>query len=337
MFQSGDFTETALLDYETWRTAHYSICGRYNPEGVDPSAFAGWIRPLDVCGFQMVHIGCNAGRIERTRRDVRIDGQDYCALLLQIAGRIGIMQNDQDVQLAAGDVALLDATRPVTCLNEGNAQWSFLCLHLPRESFVTHLGFEPQGGLTGHRGTPPAHLLFELVRIAVESDDSRSDPYMKLAVYDLVGALFGLSDRRSVSGHAEKLFARIRQLITDRFADPDFGPCKVAAEAGVSLRYLQKLFTERGLTCSEFIYSLRLDHAACLVRRRAVLDTGQPLSEIAYASGFHDYSHFARKFRRRFGYTPGGRTGGPGGAGDGIMRADHGEQRQSPRPRSAAV
>jgi AraC family transcriptional activator of tynA and feaB len=136
---------------------------------------------------------------------------------------------------------------------------------------------------------------------------------MKLAVYDLVGALFGLSDRRPVSGHAEKLFVRIRQLITDRFADPDFGPCKVAAEAGVSLRYLQKLFTERGLTCSEFIYSLRLDHAARLVRRRAVLGTGQPFSEIAYACSFHDYSHFARKFRRRFRYTPGGRAGGPGG------------------------
>jgi AraC family transcriptional regulator, positive regulator of tynA and feaB len=47
---------------------------------------------------------------------------------------------------------------------------------------------------------------------------------MKLAVYDLVGALFGVSDRRPVSGHAEKLFARIRQLITDHFSDPDFGP-----------------------------------------------------------------------------------------------------------------
>ena len=90
MFQSGGFTEATQLDYDTWRAAHHSICGHYNPEGVDPCTFAGWIRPLSVCGFQLVHIGCNAGRIERSHRDVRLDGQDYRALLFQIAGRVGI-------------------------------------------------------------------------------------------------------------------------------------------------------------------------------------------------------------------------------------------------------
>src|SRR5260370_42240151 len=65
----------------------------------------------------------------------------------------------------------------------------------------------------------------------------------------------------------------------------------------------------RGSTCSEFIYSLRLDHAARLLHRRASLATSQPLSEIAYACGFRDYTHFARRFRHRFGYPPGGRAG----------------------------
>jgi AraC-like DNA-binding protein len=35
------------------------------------------------------------------------------------------------------------------------------------------------------------------------------------------------------------------------------------------------------------------------------LGTNQPLSEIAYACGFRDYTHFARKFRHRFGHSPG--------------------------------
>jgi hypothetical protein len=48
------------------------------------------------------------------------------------------------------------------------------------------------------------------------------------------------SDPWPVSRHAEKLFTRIRGVIKDRFADPDFGPSEVAAEAGISLRYLQK-------------------------------------------------------------------------------------------------
>jgi AraC-like DNA-binding protein len=30
-----------------------------------------------------------------------------------------------------------------------------------------------------------------------------------------------------------------------------------------------------------------------------------PISEIAYVCGFRDYTHFARKFRHRFGHSPG--------------------------------
>jgi AraC family transcriptional regulator, positive regulator of tynA and feaB len=48
-------------------------------------------------------------------------------------------------------------------------------------------------------------------------------------------------------------------------------------------------------------YSLRLDHAARLLHRRASLETSQHLSEIAYACGFRDYTHFALRFRHRFG------------------------------------
>ena len=98
-------------------------------------------------------------------------------------------------------------------------------------------------------------------------------------------------------------------IIKDRFANPDFGPCEVAVEAGISLRYLQKLFTALDSTCSHFIHSVRLDHAARLLERRSFMKTSQPISEIAYASGYGDYTNFIRKFRRRFGHTPGSHSG----------------------------
>ena len=66
-----------------------------------------------------------------------------------------------------------------------------------------------------------------------------------------------------------------------------------------------KLFTAHNSTCSHFIQSVRLDHAARLLHRRGLLNTNQPINEIAYSSGFVDYSHFARRFRRRFGRAPG--------------------------------
>jgi AraC-like DNA-binding protein len=52
----------------------------------------------------------------------------------------------------------------------------------------------------------------------------------------------------------------------------------------------------------------------------ASLGTSQPLSEIAFACGFRDYTHFARKFRHRFGYSPGGRGEGHAPARDAIVR-----------------
>jgi AraC-like DNA-binding protein len=102
----------------------------------------------------------------------------------------------------------------------------------------------------------------------------------------------------------------------DRCADPDFGPAEVAAETGISLRYVQKLLTARGSTCSELVYSLRLDHAAHLLERRASHGTGQHLNEIAYARGFRHYAHFARRFRHRFDHAPGTDVegGGPFGS-----------------------
>jgi len=142
-------------------------------------------------------------------------------------------------------------------------------------------------------------------RLTKVADPLRPIPTCSWQSIDLLGALFAPSDPSPVSRHADTLFARIRGVVKNGFADPDFGPREVAAVAGISLRYLQKLFTAHGSTCSELIYSLRLDHAARLLHRRASLGTSQPLSEIADACGFRDYTHFARKFRQRFGHSPG--------------------------------
>jgi AraC-like DNA-binding protein len=114
---------------------------------------------------------------------------------------------------------------------------------------------------------------------------------------------------------------RVRGVIKDGFVDPDLDPFEVAIRAGISLRYLQKLFTERGSTCSEFIYSFRLDYAAHLLQRQSALGASQALREIAYASGFRDYSHFARRFRQRFGHAPGAHFAGESCHREGALNA----------------
>jgi AraC family transcriptional activator of tynA and feaB len=319
ILESGDFGGTPPLDYEAWEALTRSNFGA-RPEVSEPNAFAGWRRLLSVCGLAAAAmkiqcgagatgLGCNAHRVERTHQNVRRAGLDYYRAVFLAAGQSTLIQNDQAVQLTVGDVALVDTSRPATFANTSSAHW--LSLNLPRQSLISHLGFEPQDCLYGRGGTLATRLLHQLVQDAIEDEDSLSSPagaYMQLAVYDLLGALFAPSDPFP-RHNTDKLFARICSIAKDRFADPDFGPYEVAAEAGISLRYLQKLFTARGFTCVHYIQSLRLQHAGRLLERQASLDTGQPLSEIAYACGFNDYSYFVRKFRQRYGYPPSAHAG----------------------------
>jgi AraC-like DNA-binding protein len=334
MHQSGDNLDAPRFDFEAWRALLKSTCGG-EVEVTDPQTFSGWMRLLNVSGLAAAAVkiqwkttaadlGRNAHRVVRTHRDVRFHDPDHYLILCQVAGQSALTQNDQTAQLAPGGVALVDSARPVTYFtNHGYVQW--LSLRLPRKSVISHIGFEPLGGLSRH-GTRAGNVLFDLIRGIHKGDESPSaDSYMQLAIYDLLGALFAAPDPWPASRHSGKLFKRIRGIINDRLTDPDFGPCEVAAEAGISLRYVQKLFKERGATCSEFIYSARLDHAARLLHHRAMLETSQPLSEVAYGCGFHDYTHFARKFRQRFGCAPGAHAKGHRVRAPESMRARPGE------------
>jgi AraC family transcriptional regulator, positive regulator of tynA and feaB len=307
MHSRDEFLSTQNLDYEGWRDTVRSICGRYTPGGIEPKSFFGRVRARSACGFRAVDLSCNAHRIDRTLQDVRADAVDHYCALFQINGQSRIIQNDRIMELTVGDIALLDAARPVTCASEkGRDQW-WRSLQLPRRSLLAHLGSEPRCP-SRRSGAAAARSLRQLLQDAVENEQSISvsaKAYMRLAFYDLLGALFAPSGPENTSVHTDRLFGRVREIIKDHFADPGFGPCEVAAEAGISLRYLQKLFTARNSTCSHFINSVRLDHAARLLERRSFLKTIQPISEIAYASGFGDYTNFIRKFRRRFGHTPG--------------------------------
>jgi AraC-like DNA-binding protein len=298
------------LGYEEWRASIISTCGQFDPEFVEPNAFVGWLRNVTIHNFGAAEVASNSPRIERSDRHTRLDGYDVYGAVFQVSGTSFVAQHDEVVELKPGDLAVVDATKPLTFF-QPNGLAERLCLHLPRQALVSHLGFEPPAALPGRR-TRATRALFQLVRQQMDGDEAVSpetDAFMNLAVYDLLGAHLAPSDPQPDLAHTEKLFARIRGIIEARFIDPNLGPGQVAAEAGISLRYLQKLFTARGTTCGHFIQSLRLARAEQLLRRRQLLDRDQPLSEIAFASGFSDYGFFSRKFQQRFGCAPGAHGG----------------------------
>jgi AraC family transcriptional regulator, positive regulator of tynA and feaB len=322
---NDDFLGAPELDYDGFRTALREEWGWFSP-ALEADNFTGKVRTRRVFGFVATDLTCNAARVERTESDIRRDDMEYYYVVAHLTGESTITQDDRLVDVAAGDVVLLDSTRPVTFIPHAQhrqAQW--LSLQLPRQNLVSHLGFEPQGGARGRRQAQASRLLCQLALEPVSDAEpafASADRFMPLVVYDLLGALFAPTAPLG-SRHNDKLFTRVCSIIKDRFADPDMSPCEVAAEAGISLRYLQKLFTARGSTCGHHICSARLDHARRLIERRALMKTGQPLSDIAYICGFRDYTHFARGFRRRFGTTP-------GAVGAGATATTHNCKRKMP-------
>jgi two-component system, response regulator YesN len=74
----------------------------------------------------------------------------------------------------------------------------------------------------------------------------------------------------------------------------------VAREAGLSRYYFCRLFhQETGTPFRDYLHDLRITRAKALLADRYVRVT-----EVAYAVGFNDLSHFDRIFRKRVGCSP---------------------------------
>ncbi len=308
MTSNRHFRGLQRLDFDAFREQIRLYCGEYSPRATGCGDFSGAVLTKRVYGSNAVGVSGNFDRIDRTLSDTKRDQMDRYALIFLTAGRMTVLQNDRVAKVSEGGCVLVDVGRPLS-FDLGNTCSEYLALQLPRRPLVSHLGLEPNGGVCWGSDALAARLLRRLVLDGVDECDvpcKADENYMQLAIGDLLGALLTSSDLLSYSSHSDKVFTRVCNIVKSQFADPEISPREVASEAGISLRYLQKLFTARGTTCSGFIQSLRLDHAArLLLRIRAMNNSGQPLSEIAYACGFQEYAYFARTFRQRFGRSPG--------------------------------
>lgn len=93
---------------------------------------------------------------------------------------------------------------------------------------------------------------------------------------------------------------RAQDFIRRNLKRHDLSPQDVADYCGISLRYLQRLFADKGQSASGHIRDCRL------ARCHEDLLAGGPetLSQIAYRWGFADHAQFSRHYRNRYGHPP---------------------------------
>lgn len=98
----------------------------------------------------------------------------------------------------------------------------------------------------------------------------------------------------------DNVWIRRAMLLIERGTGSRFSVLDLARELHVSARHLERLFRDEfGTSPSEFARRLRLKRA-----HELLVETTQPISEVALETGFADGSHFSRRFRDAYGKSP---------------------------------
>ena len=126
MHPNDDFLSAPELDFDGFRAAMRETWGWFTPAR-EANIFASKVRTRRALGFAAVDLICNATRLERTALDIRRDNMEYYYVTVQDIGESVIMQNDRVVKIAAGDVVLLDSTRPVTFISPAQDRDGLVC------------------------------------------------------------------------------------------------------------------------------------------------------------------------------------------------------------------
>lgn len=150
-----------------------------------------------------------------------------------------------------------------------------------------------------HTSAAPTPALRKLLHLLAEVDDETAGANLARALFRLTRG-FLANDNRSRTGKAERTFQEIRQYMAENFCLP-LTREETAAYFQLNPNYLSRLFRQRsGSSFSEILRSMRLEHAAFLLRATDLL-----VDEITLQCGYQSTPFFTSAFHRHFGLPPG--------------------------------
>ena len=245
-------------------------------------------------------LSADAQQVRRTRAKIARAHSGF--LLMQLrAGRVEVRQAGRITPLGPGECILLDGAQP----------YEIECPQATR-SFVLKLSDEwLSRWVSAPERLAPRHfagvgwsaaLCAAVASLEVDSCDHLALPRGEVA--DHIAALLKLAlgpQPRDCAG-GRHLQSRLIRTVRNGLSDPDLSPATVAAEHLISVRTLHYAFAAAGTTFVEELMQARLQRARELLSDPSQRDI--PVIEVASRCGFTDPSHFARRFRRRFGLAP---------------------------------
>lgn len=100
-------------------------------------------------------------------------------------------------------------------------------------------------------------------------------------------------------GYEPRAVRLLKHYIESHYAD-DISLAQLSHLTNLSRYHLLRVFRDTvGIPPHTYLRQVRIKHA------KALLASGQPIAEVALATGFTDQSHLTRWFKRLWGFTPG--------------------------------
>ncbi|MEV7808095.1 helix-turn-helix domain-containing protein [Microbispora sp. NPDC088329] len=276
-----------------------------------PARFAGSAQAFDLGALQLSVMNHHLLQASRPAKLIHQSDPEVFQLHLILKGRGRMTQAGRDVAFQAGQLLLIDSSRPLRGWRgaHGNPAKS-LIVQFPRAALglrsdvvgqLVAAEFPVRQGITGVLAGHLKHLAEN-----AEALTPRDEQAVAAVTLDLIAA--ACADRveatalLSPESRRQALLSLIHDFIRQRLGDPDLTPETIAAAHQISVRHLYTLFREQGLTVAAWIRRCRLERC-----HRDLADPRQrslPIQAVAARWGFTDASTFSRAFRAAYGISP---------------------------------
>ncbi|CAN5453449.1 helix-turn-helix domain-containing protein [soil metagenome] len=298
--------------YAYWREVLCEAFTALDPVVAAPrrsqGGFHSQVASSDFLDITVSHLQSRLQTVVRGPHEIRRTPSEYFFANLQLAGRCIVRQDGREVVACAGDLYVVDTTRPYE-LDQVEDDWQSVSCRVARDRLLplirsshasTAIRLNARDGI----GRVAADFVRSL-HTCPEDVGAGSQGILASNFTSLLAAALGATvetQQRDAESIRRELHAAILRHIEENIADAGLGVQSVAARFRISERYLHKVFEGRDSTFAQFVQRSRL---ACCADELARSGPGRSLAWTAHRWGFGDISHFGRLFKRRYGVAPG--------------------------------
>jgi AraC-like DNA-binding protein len=253
---------------------------------------------------RICRIGGEQLKFSQTQPSASPDSSNTMMVSLVISGICLLKQGGRDAAINPGEYAFYDSSRPFDI--DIDSQFDKLVLCFSDGAIIRAIGgtdvvaAQPYGKDSLLSALIASYLLGLAENLLVLNDTA----FAKLAGTALsllvIGATETAKPRRQNSWTRSATLKRIKSYALERL-DIQLSPAKVAAEIGISIRYLHALFQDEGSTFSNWLWTQRLE--ACRAKISSPDFAQQSIGALALEFGFSNFSHFSRRFRQAYGVS----------------------------------